>query len=69
MFSARGRNRKASQFTFRDNEKFSDTSMAPTSQIKNWEAPETGIRPRPAGKAAYYYVRVIQRYSRELPGP
>jgi hypothetical protein len=55
------------EFSYRDNEKFGDTSMAATSQIRNWEAPETGIRPRPAGKTAYYYVRVIQRYSREQP--
>jgi hypothetical protein len=55
------------EFTFRDEESFADTSMAPTSQIRNWDAPETGIRPRPPGKAAYYYVRVIQRYSRDLP--
>jgi len=55
------------EFSFRDNERFGDTSVTPTSQIRNWEAPETGIRPRPAGKTAYYYVRVIQRYSRDLP--
>ena len=64
---SRGSDSESIEFTYRDNEKFSDTSMAPTSQIKNWEAPETGIRPRPAAKAAYYYVRVIQRYSREYP--
>ena len=58
---------RTAEFTFRDNEKFADTSMAPTSQIRKWEAPETGIRPRPAGKTAYYYVRVIQRYSRDFP--
>jgi len=55
------------EFTFRDEENVADTSMAPTSQIRNWDAPETGIRPRPPGKAAYYYVRVIQRHSRDLP--
>ncbi|MFB3826280.1 MAG: DUF3604 domain-containing protein [Bryobacteraceae bacterium] len=55
------------EFSFRDNEKFSDTSVGPTSQIRNWEAPETGIRPRPPGKFAYYYVRVVQSYSRENP--
>ena len=55
------------EFSYRDNEKFDDTSMAPTSEIRNWDAPETGIRPRPAGKTAYYYVRVTQRFSRDLP--
>ncbi len=55
------------EFSFRDTEKFSDTSMAATSQIRNWDAPETGIRPRPAGKTAYYYVRAIQRFSKDLP--
>lgn len=64
---SRGSESESVEFSYRDNEKFSDTSMAPTSQIKNWDAPETGIRPRPREKAAYYYVRVIQRYSREFP--
>jgi len=58
---------KTLEFTYRDNEKFADTSVAPTDQVKNWSAPETGIRPRPAGKAAYYYVRAIQRFSRDAP--
>ena len=58
-------------FTFRDMAQFggnfADTSMAPTSQIKNWDAPETGIRPRPKAKESYYYARVIQSYSAEEP--
>jgi hypothetical protein len=54
-------------FSYLDNEKFDDTSMAWTDQIRNWQAPETGIRPRPAGKTAYYYVRATQRFSRDLP--
>jgi hypothetical protein len=54
-------------FAYRDEERFADTSMGPTSQIRNWDAPETGIRPRPPGKTAYYYVRVIQSFSREQP--
>ena len=57
------------EYTFRDNEKFADTSMAPTSQIRNWGAPETGIRPRPAGKTAYYYVRAIQMAMSFMPMP
>ena len=59
------------QFSFRDagefGGNFADTTAAPTSQIRNWERPETGIRPRPSGKDAYYYVRVIQRYSAAQP--
>jgi hypothetical protein len=55
------------EFGYRDNDNFTDTSMTPTHQIVNWGAPETGIRPRPSDKAAYYYVRVTQRYSREFP--
>jgi hypothetical protein len=55
------------EFTYRDNDNFADTSMAPTNQIRNWDKPETGIRPRPAEKAAYYYVRVTQQFSAELP--
>jgi hypothetical protein len=54
-------------FSYRDTDKFADTSMAPTDEVKNWSAPETGIRPRPSGKTAYYYVRVIERFSREMP--
>ena len=53
------------EFSYRDNEKFGDTSVAATDQVKNWDAPETGIRPRPASKMAYYYVRAIERFSRE----
>lgn len=55
------------EFTFRDNDNFSDTSMAPASQIRDWNRPETGIRPPISGKWAYYYVRVIQRYSASEP--
>jgi hypothetical protein len=54
-------------FSYRDNESFGDTSMTPTDQIRNWNAPETGIQARPSQKTAYYYVRVIQRYSAEFP--
>jgi hypothetical protein len=54
-------------FTFRDTAEFggnfADTSMAATSQIKNWDTPETGIRPRPKAAESYYYVRVIQSFS------
>ncbi|MCL5746517.1 MAG: DUF3604 domain-containing protein, partial [Acidobacteria bacterium] len=46
---------------------FADTSMGATSQIKDWSRPETGIRPRSSAKESYYYVRVIQSYSREQP--
>ncbi len=55
------------EFSFRDNEHFGDTTMGPSQEIQNWEAPGTGIRPRPAEKTAYYYVRVTERYSKELP--
>src|SRR5262249_33922289 len=55
------------EFSYRDSDKFDDTSVAPTDQVKNWSSPETGIRPRPAGKMAYYYVRAVERFSRELP--
>ncbi len=41
--------------------------MAPTDQVKDWDAPENGIRARPAGKMAYYYVRVIERFNSDLP--
>jgi hypothetical protein len=58
---------KTMDFTYRDNEGFGNTSVASTDQISNWNAPETGIRPRPEQKAAYYYVRIIQRYSHEFP--
>jgi hypothetical protein len=54
-------------FSYRDNDNFADTSMTSTGQIQNWQAPETGIRPRPQEKAAYYYVRVTERFSRDLP--
>jgi hypothetical protein len=53
-------------FSFRDSAEFGgdfkDTSMAATTQIRNWEAPETGIRPRPKAPESYYYVRVLQSY-------
>ncbi|MFN7933989.1 MAG: hypothetical protein U0R19_11715 [Bryobacteraceae bacterium] len=52
--------------TWRD-DSFADTSMKETSQIRNWDKPETGIRPRSKQPAAYYYVRVIQRYSTAEP--
>jgi len=55
------------EFSYRDNDKFADTSVVPTDQVRNWDAPETGIRSRPAGKVAYYYVRAIQRFSKEVP--
>lgn len=46
---------------------FSDTSMQPASQIKEWSRPETGIRPRPSSPESYYYVRVIQSYGPAKP--
>lgn len=49
-------------FTFQDTA-FDDTDMQPTSQIKDWTRPETGIRPRPPGPQSYYYVRVVQSFS------
>ena len=58
---------KTLDFEYRDDAGFADTSMAATKEVRDWAAPETGIRPRPAEKAAYYYVRVTERYSRELP--
>jgi hypothetical protein len=62
-----GADKRRLEFDFRDKDDFSDTSMSPTSQIRDWSRPETGIRPRPQMKAAYYYVRVIQRYSEAEP--
>ena len=54
-------------FTFRDDTEaggdFADTKMHPTSHIRDWSRPETGIRPRPAARESYYYVRVIQSFS------
>jgi hypothetical protein len=41
--------------------------MHPSSQIKDWRRPETGIRPRPAAAESYYYVRVVQSLNREKP--
>lgn len=59
--------RRNVSFTFRDaadfGGDFSDTEMAPTSQISDWQQPETGIRPRPPVTESYYYVRVLQSYS------
>ena len=59
------------RFSFRDSAEFggdfNDTSMAPTTQIKDWSQPETGIRPRPAEGPSYYYVRVVQRFSAAQP--
>ncbi|MCX6633806.1 MAG: DUF3604 domain-containing protein, partial [Acidobacteria bacterium] len=55
------------EFSFRDNDTFGDTSMAPTSEVRDWDRPETGMRPRTGKKMAYYYVRVIQRYSAAEP--
>lgn len=52
--------------TYRD-DAFGDTEMKATSQITNWAKPETGIRGRAKGPGAYYYVRVIQRYSAAEP--
>jgi hypothetical protein len=64
---AEARDKRTMEFTYRDNESFADTSVSPTDQVKNWSAPETGIRARPAGNMAYYYVRAVQRFSREVP--
>jgi hypothetical protein len=58
---------KALEFTWRDTDSFADTSMAPTGQIRNWDAPETGIRKRPNDRASYYYVRVTQQFSKDMP--
>lgn len=58
---------KVMDLAYRDNEGFDDTSMTATQEIQNWAAPESGIRPRPAGKTAYYYIRVTQRFSPEFP--
>ena len=58
---------KVMDLTYRDSDNFSGTSMAPTNEIHNWNAPETGIPPRRAAKMAYYYIRVTQRYSPALP--
>jgi Protein of unknown function (DUF3604) len=58
-------------FSFRDSAEFggafNDTTMHASSQIKDWSRPETGIRPRPAVAESYYYVRVVQSFSREKP--
>ena len=58
-------------FSFRDSTEFggafNDTAMHASSQIKDWNRPETGIRPRPAVAESYYYVRVVQSFSREKP--
>lgn len=63
--------RREASFSFRDTAQFggnfADTSMGPTSQIKDWSRPETGIRPRPPDAPSYYYVRVVQRYSAAEP--
>lgn len=63
--------RRQVRFSFRDTSEyggnFADTSMGVTSQIKNWSKPETNIRPRPAAKESYYYVRVIQSYGAGKP--
>jgi len=63
--------RRELSFTFRDTADFggdfTDTSMGPTSEIRNWQDPETGIRPRPPLKESYYYVRVLQSYSAAKP--
>lgn len=53
-------------FTFQDNA-FTDTEMRPSSQIKTWSHPETGIRPRPEAPESYYYVRVLQSFSPAKP--
>lgn len=72
VYTARGGSDPArAAFTFRDVAEFggdfSDTSMAPTSQIKDWSRPETGIRGRPQGPESYYYVRVVQSFDRAEP--
>ncbi|MCP5117231.1 MAG: hypothetical protein GY953_40925, partial [bacterium] len=66
---------RSASFTFRDEASFggnfTDTTMAPTSQITNWAQPETGIRPRPDEPVSYYYIRVLQSFSpeaRDRPG-
>ena len=59
------------EFVFRDvasmGGNFEDETMAATSEIRNWERPETGIRPRRSSRDSYYYVRVLQSYSRQEP--
>ena len=59
------------EFSFKDSAEFGgdygNTSMAATSQIKDWSRPETGIRPRPTAAESYYYVRVIQYYDVAQP--
>ena len=59
------------EFIFRDlasqGGDFADGTMAATSEIRNWERPETGIRPRRSSRDSYYYVRVLQSYSLQEP--
>lgn len=58
-------------FTFRDSSEFGgnfdDTTMAPTSQIKDWAHPETGIRPRSQKHESYYYLRITQSFDKQHP--
>ena len=58
-------------FTFRDSSEFggdfNDTTMHPTAEVKDWTHPETGVRPRPPKRESYYYVRIIQSFSRQNP--
>ncbi len=62
VFTREGGGAAALSFAYRDMQA-DDRTVAPTAAITDWRRPETGIRPRPAGAANYYYVRVIQSYS------
>ena len=68
---ANASNPQRMKFTFQDLKAFGgdfrDTSMSPTTQIKDWSQPETGIRARPDSGMSYYYVRVLQSFSSDEP--
>lgn len=66
IYTHQGEGARRARFSFRDTA-FEDTSMGTTTQIKDWSKPETGVRPRPAAKESYYYVRVIQSYGAPKP--
>ena len=66
VYTHRGKGARDIEIKYRD-EDFADTSMGPTATITDWSRPETGIRARPNPDESFYYLRVIQAYSRDEP--
>ncbi|MBI1358018.1 MAG: DUF3604 domain-containing protein [Acidobacteria bacterium] len=66
LYTRPGEGQSRLQFSFRDQE-FANLTVGPTATVRDWDRPETGVRPRPRVPERYYYLRIVQSYSADEP--